>query len=148
MQMLSYISQSQLPEAGREAALDQLVMQSQSRNLKDDVTGVLFLRGNVFFQTIEGPSEVINATYDRIKADPRHKGLYLIMNEPIEERRFDDWSLESFQTPETTLDVMCIMHDLGRYLAETRHFSPYGIAAFSLRMMNDLTGYRLAGQIV
>jgi hypothetical protein len=57
------------------------------------ITGMMLYRGGNIIQTLEGPTEAVKATYDRIRRDPRHRGVILLWQEEVTERHFADWSM-------------------------------------------------------
>ena len=67
---------------------------SAKKNADRDITGVLMTTGGVFFQTIEGPPDEIDALYRRIAADERHTDVLLLdVEEGALERQFADWAM-------------------------------------------------------
>ncbi|MEL7113410.1 MAG: BLUF domain-containing protein [Pseudomonadota bacterium] len=68
-----------------------LLSVSRRNNLKRGLTGLLvYSRGN-FLQVLEGPQRSVDATFDRILADPRHTSCEIIREEQIYEPDFGDW---------------------------------------------------------
>jgi hypothetical protein len=66
---------------------------SRRRNAACDVTGLLlYLSGN-FIQLLEGAKEDVLATFARIAADNRHRGVNTLLNGACEKRDFQDWSM-------------------------------------------------------
>jgi len=63
------------------------------RNTKTGVTGLLLYHDGNFMQLLEGDTSQVMATFDRIKKDPRHTGCITLVNEPVSERLFSDWSM-------------------------------------------------------
>src|SRR5688500_11028386 len=63
------------------------------RNEALGLSGMLLYRGGNIIQTLEGPDAVVDATYAKIEKDPRHKGVLLLLRDPVEERLFPDWSM-------------------------------------------------------
>jgi len=54
---------------------------------------MLLYAGGHFIQTLEGPDDVVDATYERIARDPRHRDVFTALREEIESRTFPDWSM-------------------------------------------------------
>ncbi len=54
---------------------------------------MLLYIGGHFIQTLEGPDDVVDATYERIARDPRHRDVFTALREEIESRTFPDWSM-------------------------------------------------------
>ena len=96
MQMMSYISESKILAEMQQSELENIVRSSNKRNAQLGISGVLFLRGNTFFQTFEGPDDAMKDLYKKIVKDDRHEHMYLLMNERIKQRRFSEWAMECF----------------------------------------------------
>jgi hypothetical protein len=57
------------------------------------VTGALLFTGSGFAQVLEGPREVVERTFERIIADPRHADVTVLSFTPTERRCFPDWPM-------------------------------------------------------
>jgi len=66
---------------------------SRENNASKDVTGLLLYKGGNFMQVLEGPDEVVNDLYEKIKLDSRHKDVSLISREQISARQFSSWEM-------------------------------------------------------
>jgi hypothetical protein len=73
--------------------LEELLAISRSNNHRAGLTGMLLYAGGHFIQTLEGPAEVVDATYTRIEADPRHRDVFITLREEIGDRAYPDWSM-------------------------------------------------------
>jgi hypothetical protein len=73
--------------------VENILTQSRRNNRRDRLTGLLVVGGRRFLQVLEGPREILDATYVRIKADPRHFALVELGRKPITERAFADWEM-------------------------------------------------------
>lgn len=91
MRQILYVSNSTVP--GDRADLSGILNQSRHNNAMDGITGLLWSDGTYFLQVFEGPEESVAATFDRIKADPRHEGLIVLIDRPTHAREFGDWSM-------------------------------------------------------
>jgi hypothetical protein len=70
------------------------IMASAARNnRKNQVTGMLLYAGGNFMQVIEGAPATVRDTYARIAQDTRHRNLLLMLEEPVEQRHFSEWSM-------------------------------------------------------
>jgi len=69
------------------------------------VTGILLYRGGNFIQALEGPDDAVEATYQRIRRDPRHYGVYVLVDEPLDQRRFESWSMSFQNISKLTLEI-------------------------------------------
>jgi hypothetical protein len=91
---LAYISTWLLaddPNERRQVA--DILLTSRRNNDESEVTGVLLATDHNFSQVLEGERQAVEATYERIARDPRHKDIVLILYESIEVRRFPDWAM-------------------------------------------------------
>lgn len=88
---LLYISTTRAPIAAAE--LDRILRVSRRNNKAVDVTGLLVVGGRRFLQALEGPEEAVLATFERIRADPRHFAAVILSRSAIAERQFGDWAM-------------------------------------------------------
>jgi len=91
MEQIVYISTSRTEPD--QAMLDDILGASRRNNRRDGLTGLLVVGGRRFLQVIEGPAEVCEATYARIRADTRHFALVQLSRRAIEERSFGSWDM-------------------------------------------------------
>lgn len=85
-------------------ALHDLLQQSRKANDAVGVTGLLLYRAGNFMQVLEGEEPAVQATFQKIQADPRHRGiLILLQQKSIQTREFDGWSMafRDLSTPST-----------------------------------------------
>nr|WP_201471063.1 BLUF domain-containing protein [Microbacterium hydrocarbonoxydans] len=73
--------------------LDDLLAVSRARNSDRDITGMLLYRGGEFVQILEGPRTRVEQLMEKIGRDPRHRDLRVLIEEPLHERRFEDWTM-------------------------------------------------------
>ncbi len=73
--------------------LDDLLQVSRRNNLAYNITGMLLYKDGNFMQTIEGPAEAVRALVSKVKTDPRHHRFRVLMEGPILQRSFDNWSM-------------------------------------------------------
>lgn len=88
---LTYLSSAVEPMSPVE--LEDLLRQSRAANHAADLTGALLYADGSFVQTLEGSDAAVHATFGRILADPRHRGLFIVLNEQITERAFPEWTM-------------------------------------------------------
>ncbi|MGZ4954504.1 MAG: phosphate-starvation-inducible PsiE family protein [Methylobacter sp.] len=62
-------------------------------NGMNNITGILFYSHDTFFQVLEGDENVVDATFEVIKKDIRHKDVTVIEKLPITERLFPYWNM-------------------------------------------------------
>lgn len=76
-----------------EAALHRIVATSIGNNRTRDITGLLVAHEGWFLQTIEGPEAPVTDLMARIVKDPRHRGLRILSEGPVDGRLFQDWNM-------------------------------------------------------
>jgi hypothetical protein len=80
-----------------ENDLGDLLSSSRERNQAAGLTGAMLYAGGHFIQTLEGPEEAVEALFDRIGRDERHRSIIVALREEIDTRVFPDWSM-GFET--------------------------------------------------
>lgn len=73
--------------------LSAIVGQSIRNNRKVGVSGLLWGDGKRFLQVLEGEDGAVQATFDRIKADPRHRAVVVLHDRTIGTREFGEWAM-------------------------------------------------------
>ena len=71
---LIYASQ---PFGFDDAMLNGILVQARRNNPRDDITGCLICRQDLYIQLIEGPVAPIDALYTKIAVDDRHLNVEL-----------------------------------------------------------------------
>ncbi|WP_300974545.1 BLUF domain-containing protein [Sphingomonas sp. LHG3406-1] len=91
MEQIVYVSTSRsLPD---ERLLDGILAVSRRNNARDGLTGLLVVGGRRFLQVLEGPCDLCDAAYARIRADERHFALVQLSRRPLIERSFAGWHM-------------------------------------------------------
>src|SRR3569833_2082681 len=75
------------------AELQALLDECRRNNAKSDITGILLYLNWSFFQVLEGDRNVVEALYEKIIADKRHKRVTKIIVEPLAKRDFAAWTM-------------------------------------------------------
>jgi hypothetical protein len=88
---LVYVSFATNPLNDEE--LKKILAVARKNNQEAGITGMLLYRDGFFMQVLEGDEAVVNAKYNRIAEDPRHRGVMKVYSHPIEERSFSKWSM-------------------------------------------------------
>jgi len=70
-----------------------LLRQARANNARQDITGVLLLRGSGFVQLLEGTRDRVEPLYATIAADPRHARVTLVWDADASARWFPGWSM-------------------------------------------------------
>lgn len=76
------------------AELKDILLKSEHNNAKQGITGLLVMLDNRFLQVLEGPGIEVNALYQKIARDSRHKNIRLISYTQIHQRHFNEWSMK------------------------------------------------------
>jgi len=84
---------SRAAEGVDQEELAGILRQSRTANPAHGITGVLCYSEGIFLQVLEGGRGAVNRLYNRIVADPRHRGAELMLYEDISERRFASWAM-------------------------------------------------------
>lgn len=66
----------------------------KKRNDAMDIVGLLVLHEKTFLQIIEGETTKVDALFNRILKDNRHKDITVILNEPIKEFTFSSFEVD------------------------------------------------------
>ena len=86
-----YISSAVRPFTAE--GIDALLRAARERNEKHGVTGLLLYCDGNFMQLLEGSGSAVGGTYARIGRDMRHHQLIKLVEEPVPERSFSEWSM-------------------------------------------------------
>lgn len=76
-----------------------LLRTSVRRNAEHGLTGALLFTGGCFAQVLEGAPQALHDTMKRIAADSRHRGLRVLLQEPLAQRRFGNWGMRLLEAP-------------------------------------------------
>jgi hypothetical protein len=88
---LLYASRSAEPLSNE--VIDSILAKSRKDNPALGITGLLCYSGDTFMQVIEGGRDTINALFNRISRDPRHRDVVVLHYEEITERSFSGWTM-------------------------------------------------------
>lgn len=75
------------------AELQEILDTSIRNNGRVGVSGLLIVGGNRFLQALEGPTQAVLQTYDRIRKDERHFACVTLTSRSIAQREFGHWSM-------------------------------------------------------
>ena len=119
---LIYASAANHPFSDDELIL--LLEKARTHNAEQGITGMLLHCHGSFFQILEGPESRIKNLYNVISKDLRHSKITLIIQEPIFERSFGDWSMGFTGASESqleTIDGLADFFQSGSCLADIDH---------------------------
>lgn len=75
------------------AILNGILMDARRCNVRDNITGALICRGDLYLQLLEGPKEAVEEAYRRISKDHRHLEVRLLSRSSVTERLFLGWAM-------------------------------------------------------
>jgi hypothetical protein len=91
---LIYRSEDRLPAGtGHVETLAAIVEAAGHRNRQLGVSGVLVYRPGRFLQVLEGPAAALEQVFESICRDPRHGAIALMEFTPVDQARFNDWTM-------------------------------------------------------
>ncbi len=96
MKRLVYRSQ---PFGFGRAMLAGILLDSRRNNRRDEITGALICRHDLYLQLIEGHASEIDALYSRINVDDRHGEVRLLLTDTVSERLFPRWDMLDDEAP-------------------------------------------------
>ena len=96
MKQLVYRSQ---PFGFDGAMLAGILAGARRNNRRDDITGALICRYDLYLQLIEGPEPAIDALYAKIVDDDRHTDIKLLLTDTISQRLFPQWEMLDDEAP-------------------------------------------------
>lgn len=88
---LTYLSRATRPMT--EVDLEDILAVSRRLNGEADVTGLLLHTDHQFIQTLEGGTDEVWATMERIQVDERHHEIDITLVEEVEHRFFPEWTM-------------------------------------------------------
>ncbi len=87
---LIYASQ---PFGFDDAILNGILAAARRNNRRDDITGALVCRADLYLQMLEGPELAVKSAFQRIQRDDRHVDVSLIWSGAVGERLFPAWAM-------------------------------------------------------
>ena len=91
LMQLAYCSQ---PFGYNLEILSAILVTSRANNRKNDITGALICRSDIFLQLLEGPEQQVKNTFEAIQNDDRHINVHHLINQPVEKRLFPAWAMK------------------------------------------------------
>ena len=76
-----------------DAELKDILEVSRRNNKYKRITGMLLYRDGFFLQALEGEKAIVDALYDKIAQDPRHRSVLKVYEDVVDHRTFGDWSM-------------------------------------------------------
>ncbi|MFO1417978.1 MAG: BLUF domain-containing protein [Methylotetracoccus sp.] len=98
---LIYVSQAAKPMSDDDLKI--LLQFARQKNERLGITGMLLYRDGFFMQALEGQHETVDALFERIRQDPRHRDVLRIYRDPVKARSFPDWTMGFNKVDDETL---------------------------------------------
>jgi len=92
MSLVQLIYASQ-PFGFDDAMLNGILSDARRCNERDDITGALVCRADLYLQYLEGEGTAVEATFNRIERDNRHLEVTRLVSAPITARLFPTWAM-------------------------------------------------------
>jgi hypothetical protein len=91
--MFSLVYVSSAVELFSQTDLHDLLAKSRANNAQLDITGMLLYKSGNFIQALEGEESKVRALQAKISRDPRHRGVFVLLQQRQDGRVFSDWSM-------------------------------------------------------
>jgi len=101
MLQLVYVSSVSPNAANADPAT--ILAASRANNGRDAITGLLYSDGTRFLQALEGPQDKVEAAFERIRQDSRHRAVVVLSRRDIDAREFGEWAM-AHRTPGSDAD--------------------------------------------
>ena len=109
-----------------------LFNETQTKNDKNNITGVLVKKDDGFFQIIEGDAVTLDAIYLKIKKDNRHLEIEELLNKPISQLSF-----KGFDTGYVVIEHIEALYGLQKYVANLEQ-NDFENSTLFLQIIEDL----------
>ena len=76
-----------------EEILNSILTLSRFNNERNQITGALICRSDLYLQYLEGPAHKIDSVYSKIKIDDRHEDVRLLEDGRSRRRLFSNWAM-------------------------------------------------------
>ena len=77
-----------------QAILNGILSDAINYNSKNNITGALICREDIYLQLLEGPEYEVNLTFEKISTDDRHLEIELLLKEYCNKRIFPKWNMK------------------------------------------------------
>ena len=91
---VKHIIYASTPFGFSRSDLDHILIKSRYNNDKNDITGALFCRDDLYLQYLEGPEKEIDLTFSKITEDDRHTEIQLLKSGISTRRLFAKWAMK------------------------------------------------------
>jgi len=98
-------------KANSDNEIQSILKQARKHNAEKGITGQLIYRSGIFLQLLEGDKAEVSSLLGHILLDSkRHENIRIILNQPMKERVFPNWSMAYKSLDNAALDIVnCIV---------------------------------------
>ena len=75
------------------STLDAILIEARASNPRQEITGALICRADIYLQLLEGGHAAVDLTFSRIARDDRHLEVKVLYRKPALKRLFPDWAM-------------------------------------------------------
>lgn len=90
---LKHIIYSSRPVGFEEKTVEQILSSSRKNNPSVEVTGLLIYSADLYLQLLEGPTNAVEQTFNKIKNDARHINIRILKESFTNRRIFASWTM-------------------------------------------------------
>lgn len=137
-----YISDYNRPLECLDVDLHDILSIAVEHNQSNDITGVLFFDNGKFIQILEGEKDKLHPLIQHIKDDTRHKNFKMLMDEPIDKREIEDWSMKAFDLSEHEAQDWSLLEDLRDAYLKTFKISSKQITTWVNHFIKDYARFK------
>jgi hypothetical protein len=76
-----------------DGILNGILSISRRNNARDNITGALVCRRDIYLQLLEGPEDMVESAFGRIVGDDRHLALKRLYSGSVAEHLFPEWAM-------------------------------------------------------
>ena len=73
--------------------ISNILKSSQKNNKKDEITGALIFREDIYLQFLEGPGNKVDKAFKKIACDKRHKDVLKLKEDITDRKLFTSWAM-------------------------------------------------------
>ena len=81
------------PFGFEQSTLNQILSVARRKNARNQITGALICRADLYLQLLEGPRSAVTAQFHKILGDDRHLDVVLIASGDTKTRLFPEWHM-------------------------------------------------------
>lgn len=75
------------------STLNAILIEARASNTRQEITGALICRADIYLQLLEGADTAVDSTFARILDDDRHLEVKLLYRMSAAKRFFPDWAM-------------------------------------------------------